>query len=76
MEKRQKKAKKYDVQTTASVMGVNIATLNTCQVADGRVNAKGEARQEHRQRLKYAGVANFRVYATVVAEKEVENGRG
>lgn len=75
MEKRQKRAREYDVQTTASVMGVNIATLNTCQVADGRVNAKDAARQEHRQRLEYAGVTNFRVYATVVAEKEVRNGR-
>lgn len=64
------------MHTTASVMGVNIATLNTCQVADGKVNAKDAARQEHRQRLEYAGVTNFRVYATVVAEKEVKNGRG
>lgn len=74
MEKRQKKAREYDVQTTASVMGVNIATLNTCQVADGRINARVAAKQEHRQRLEYAGVANFRVYATITSEKEVRNG--
>lgn len=69
MEKRQK-AKEYEVQTTASVMGLHIATLNTYQVADGRINARVAAKQEHRQRLEYAGVTNFHVYATVVSEKE------
>ncbi|MGN0332507.1 MAG: hypothetical protein ACI4D9_05710 [Lachnospiraceae bacterium] len=74
MEKKQKKAKEYEVQTMASVMGLNIATLNTHQVTGGRITARVAAKKEHRQRLEAAGVTNFRLSATIISEKEVRNG--
>lgn len=65
------KYNEYDVQTTASVRGLHIATLNTCQVTKGRIEARVAAKEEHRRKLEEAGVTNFVVRATIIAEKEV-----
>lgn len=75
MEKRHNKAKEYEVQTTASVMGLHIAIRNTYQVTKGRIEARVAAKEEHRQKLEEAGVTNFRLYATIVSEREVRHGR-